>query len=174
MAATKITAISKTSTKMRLCWLWGCDLDPGRSSSMETRAKEALSVLLTGSVYWGPRGSTVHRRTLTFVSMSSIMRSIWLISRSMVLRSSVSRAVGRVWVWAWFRSGTLSARAVTSLPPPVEANSNRWHELQECVTPKDLKPSVSPQHMSRERLSYYHTTAQCVFNYLRCSHLCVG
>lgn len=115
--ANKTTANSRNSTRT---WrrVHG-DWFPGCSSSTESRAREALSGLLTGSGYCGPWGSTIQRSTLTFFSMSSIMRSMRQISCSMMPCSWISRPAAGTWLSAWFRSGRLSARAATSLPPPV-------------------------------------------------------
>lgn len=114
VAARRTTAKSMKSTKICVCWRKGWA--PGCSSSTDNRAREALSVLLSGSAYWGPRGSTIQRNTLTLVSIWSIMWEMRPISRSMALRSSRSSPDGR---FGFCRSGRLSARAATSLPPPA-------------------------------------------------------
>ncbi|TNN65117.1 hypothetical protein EYF80_024626 [Liparis tanakae] len=76
---------------------------PGCSSSTESRPREALSVLLSGSVYCGPWGCTIQRITLTFISMSSIMLSV-------LAREKISATLKTLHMSTW-RSSRLEEKA---------------------------------------------------------------
>lgn len=176
------------STTIWMCWRegWG----PGGSSSTNSRAREALSVLLSGSAYWGPRGSTIQRNTLTFVSIWSIIWEMWLISCSMALRSSTSRPGGRFGACAWVKSGRLSALAATSLPPPALRETHHAEKQYRVLPPKskgntelivlrglagNWRDFVSPQHDFKPilgHLSFMLFSYMLFLSHIRHQHCC--